>query len=175
MDSRLTPLQRDLLAAFHGERALSDACTELGATIERLQTAPDSRRRLVQRRGESLVVDLVRDRLPQIVGEKPSVGLVRIDPPEEILVNKLCALLSRNEPRDLVDVAVLEARGHSLESALASVERKEAGFSPGQLAWVLESAAIGEDTPLPEGWSKDRLGAFRRALIDRLKRLSFPG
>ena len=45
-----------------GEAALRDAAASLGASIERVRTAPEFRRRVVRRAGESVVVDLVRDR-----------------------------------------------------------------------------------------------------------------
>jgi hypothetical protein len=48
------------------------------------------------------------ERVAQIVSDKPVIGIVAVDPPEEILANKLCALLGRAEIRDLVDVRALE-------------------------------------------------------------------
>ena len=53
------------------------------------------------------MIDLVRERVVQMVEEKPVIGGIRARPPEEILANKLCALLSRSEIRDLVDVREL--------------------------------------------------------------------
>jgi Nucleotidyl transferase AbiEii toxin, Type IV TA system len=60
-----------------------------------------------------------------------------VDTPQEILVNKLCALLGRAEIRDLVDVQWLLRAGTDLQKALADAPRKDAGFSPLTLAWVL--------------------------------------
>ena len=73
---------------------------ELGASIEALQTYPDFRCYLLRRGGETVVVDLVRDLSPQLYDEKRVVNGIRIDPPEEILANKLCTFLSRAEFRD---------------------------------------------------------------------------
>jgi hypothetical protein len=73
--SRLTPLQLALLEAFF-----------------RRSTSPDFRRLLVSGRDESLVVDLVLDRAPQIHEDKLVIGTIRIDPIDEIFANKLCAL-----------------------------------------------------------------------------------
>jgi hypothetical protein len=65
-----------------------------------------------------------------------------VDQPHEILVTKLCALLGRSELRDLEDVrALLDAEG-DLARALADAPRKEAGFSPVTLAWVLEQLPV---------------------------------
>jgi hypothetical protein len=49
------------------------------------RTSPDFRRLLVSGRDESLVVDLVFERAPQIHTEKPVIGSVRVDPIEEIV------------------------------------------------------------------------------------------
>ena len=65
-----------------------------------------------------------------------------MDPPHEILVSKLCALRSRSELRDLEDVRALLASGGDLARALADAPRKEAGFSPVTLAWVVEQLPV---------------------------------
>jgi hypothetical protein len=73
---------------------------------------------------------------------------VRVDPPEEILANKLCTLLSRSELRDLVDVYALEQAGFRVEDALPLAEKKDGGLTPAQLAWVLSQIDL---TSLPPG------------------------
>ena len=40
----------------------------------------------------------------QLEGEKRKINEIRIDSPEEIVANKLCAFLSRSEVKNLVDV-----------------------------------------------------------------------
>jgi hypothetical protein len=65
-----------------GDRALDEVCRALGAVVEKTQTTPDFRRRVVRRGGDAVVVDLVRDRVPQLVSDKPEVRGVRVDPPE---------------------------------------------------------------------------------------------
>jgi hypothetical protein len=131
-----------------GERALALAADALGATIEKIQTAPDFRRRIVRRGEEAVVVDLVRDRAPQGPLPKQIFGDIRVDPPQEILANKLCTLLSRSELRDLIDVYALERAGFRVEDALPLAEKKDAGLTPAQLAWVLSQIDL---TSLPEG------------------------
>jgi hypothetical protein len=84
-------------------------------------------------------------RVYQLVPDKPVVDGVRVDPPEEILANKLCALLSRAEVRDLVDVYMLERTGLRAEDALDAAMRKDGGATAAQLAWVLSQITIGED------------------------------
>ncbi|MCU0918692.1 MAG: nucleotidyl transferase AbiEii/AbiGii toxin family protein, partial [Planctomycetes bacterium] len=98
-------------AIDEGEVALLAAARDVGATVEHVQTAPDFRRRLVRRENQSVIVDLVSDSAPQGPQPKNRFGGVRVDPPEEILANKLCALFSRAELRDPLDVLVLERAG----------------------------------------------------------------
>ncbi len=69
-------------------------------------------------------------------------GRLTSDPPHEILVAKLCAILSRSELRDLEDVRALLDAGGDLVRALADAPRKDAGYSPVTLAWVLEQLPI---------------------------------
>ncbi len=120
-----------------GELALREAAGAIGADVETVQTAPDFRRRLVRRAGESVVVDLVFDGSPQGEQTKQSFGEVRVDPPGEVLANELCALLSRAEVRDLVDVrpaaagldrARLSSRTGTAESSAGTVIPAEAGI-----------------------------------------------
>lgn len=131
-----------------GEQALALMADELGATVEKIQTTPDFRRRIVRRGEEAVVIDLVHERAPQGPLPKQRIGHIQVDPPQEILANKLCALLSRSELRDLVDVFALERAGLRVEDALPLAEKKDAGLTPAQLAWVLSQI----DLPsLPEG------------------------
>ncbi len=211
--SRLTPLQREILAEFfkqenrfyltggaalagyhlghrdthdldlftpdkrldEGGRKLHQVALDLGASVEAIQTAPDFRRILLRRGDDGVIVDLVHDPTPQRMAEKPVHGGVRVDPPEEIMSNKLCALLSRAELRDLVDVMALEQAGYSVESALPAAARKDMGFSPAQLAWVLSQINLGDDIVLPGGGGLGPLRDFLRELTSRLTRFALPG
>lgn len=157
-----------------GVEALGNAASELGASLEPLRTSPSHLRFLARRGAESVVVDLVRDRSPQLVPVKPLHGSIRVDPPEEIFANKLCTLLSRAELRDLVDVRALERSGLSLEDALRGAQRKDLGLTPGQLAWVLSEIEIGPDAEPPGGVSAQDLRSYAEDLVSRLARLSMP-
>jgi predicted nucleotidyltransferase component of viral defense system len=157
-----------------GVSALTVVAREIGASIEPLRTSPDFRRFLLKRGSEGVVVDLVRDLAPQIFPEKSLFGSIRVDPPEEILANKLCTLLSRAEIRDLVDVWALETRGYSIETALKQASMKDAGLTPGQLAWVLSQIEIGDDAVPPGGLSARELREYLHNLRDRLAGQAFP-
>jgi len=157
-----------------GDGALVRAASEIGATVENLQTSPEFRRRLVRKGDDAVVVDLVHDRTPQLVADKPLVGNIRVDTPGEILANKLCALLSRAEIRDLVDVRALEAAGYGVEAALPAAMRKDGGLTPAQLAWVLSQIEIPAGADVPGEVEPEELARYARALRARLARLAFP-
>ena len=157
-----------------GSHRLQVVARQMDAEIESLRTSPDFRRYLVRRGEEAAVVDLVYDRAPQLCPEKRSVGQLRIDPPEEILANKLCTLLSRAEVRDLVDVRALERAGYPVESVLDLASRKDGGLTPGQLAWVLSEIEVGDDAQIPGGVSPAELRAFLEDLQGRLAAQAYP-
>lgn len=151
-----------------------DVARSLDATVESIQTSPDFRRLLVRRETEAVVVDLVREYVFQLEPVKREIGGIRIDSPEEILANKLCALLSRTEIRDLVDAQALEKAGFNLKDALRAAAKKDTGLSPAQLAWVLNQMDFGDDTQLPNDVSIDELRDYTNDLIRRLRQLAYP-
>jgi predicted nucleotidyltransferase component of viral defense system len=158
-----------------GERTLREIASELELEIESVRRDPAFHRFLVRRRqdAEALVVDLVRDDVPQLAAKRIVSG-IRIDSAEEILANKLCTLLSRVEVRDLVDVMALQQSGLDPIAAVWPASRKDAGMTPSQLAWVLSSFPIPEDKALPGEVSPAELSAFRDDLIRRLATAAFP-
>jgi hypothetical protein len=120
------------------------------------------------------LVDLVRDRAPQIYAEKLDRDGVLVDLPAEILANKLCTLLSRGKVRDLVDVLFLERSGLRVEDALVPASSKDGGLTPAQLAWVLSQITVGSDARIPAGVTPVELRAFLEDLVSRLTRLAYP-
>ena len=158
-----------------GEAALRAVATRLGATVKNVQTEPALRRRVRQRGEERVVVNLVVEQVVQGYPNKPFVGDIRIDPPEEILANKLCALLSRSEVRDLIDVLLLERAGFSVDDALKLAMRKDGGLTSASLAWVLSEIQIGDNARIPAGISPHELRMFVADLVERLTRMAYPG
>lgn len=157
-----------------GASALAEAARELGAGMETVRNYPGFRRFLLRRGSSSVVVELVWDLAPQIVPDKPLIGSIRVDPPQEILANKLCTLLSRAEVRDLVDVRALEKAGYAIEEHMASAQQKDGGLTPGQLAWVLSQIEIGEEAVVPGDVTADELRQYLNDLKSRLTKLAFP-
>jgi predicted nucleotidyltransferase component of viral defense system len=158
-----------------GDTALSAAAREVGGTVEKIQTSPTFYRRLVRRGDESIVVDLVQDDTLAGGSQKMKFGAVIVDPPDEILANKLCTLLSRAELRDLIDVSALDAAGFSIEHAIARAQEKDGGLTPAQLAWVLSQVTIGDDAILPAGVDAKQLRRFLTSLQSRLAKMGYPG
>ena len=84
------------------------------------------------------------------------------------MANKLCALLSRSEIRDLVDVRELEIAGFSLENAFEVAKKKDTGLTPSQLAWVLNDIKFGNDLILPNKLSVAELRDYLQNLIAKI-------
>ena len=83
----------------------------------------------------ALKVECVND-VPSHIGEiqeHPVLG--RLDSPENILANKISALIGRDESKDLVDVWGLCCRtGLSIKNAITDASSKSAGIYPPDLA-----------------------------------------
>jgi hypothetical protein len=158
-----------------GLAMVTEIARQWGASLEAIHTSPDFRRLLLRRGAEAVVIDLVRERVQQMIPEKPLISGIRIDPPEEILANKLCTLLERAEIRDLVDVRALELVGCRVEDALPFAALKDTGLTPAQLSWVLNQIELGDDLVPPGNVSTQELGRYLGDLIARLARMGFPG
>lgn len=95
--------------------------------------------RLVLARGDvPLKIEMVND-VPAHVGtisNHPLLG--RLDSAENILANKISALVDREQPKDLADIWGFCCRlGLSLESALEGAQSKAAGIFPVDVARLL--------------------------------------
>lgn len=156
-----------------GRRALAAAAEALGGTVESLRAWPEFHRALVRRGEESVVVDLVVDRAPDVAPPETGPDGILLHSLREIAANKICALLGRAELRDLVDLREILSRGLDLQQVLADAERKDGGVSPATLAWLLDGVRIGPEAD-PPGVTAADLERFRRELVLRLRRTSLP-
>jgi hypothetical protein len=156
-----------------GAEALHEASAEIGATVSVITDAPEFKRYLISRAPEAIEVDLVRDRHP-LMAPKAVIDGITVDPPEEILANKLTpSVVTRGEPRDIVDIWHLEKLGLRVEDALPGAMRKEV-FTAAELSQYLSRWTIGDDTPVPGGLTVEQLRAYVRQLSDRLAIQAFP-
>lgn len=99
-------------------------------------------RLLAQQANADLKIELIND-VPARVGAiqvHPVLG--RIDSRENILANKLTALIGRDEPKDLADVWGFCCQSDlSITAAIRDAESKAAGIFPPDLARVLDSVS----------------------------------
>ena len=159
-------------AMADSDRFVRAAAATIGAAVKPVQSHPDFRRYLVRDAAESMIVDVVLDRAPQL---RPKVdrGGVRTDSVEEIAANKICALVGRLEVRDLVDLYCLERAGFKVEDFLQDAMQKDGGVTPATIAWILSGLSVPAE--LPGGLSPEGLREFLRDLEARMRRLAVPG
>ena len=176
---------RDLDLFWHTLQQLPDLrqvverLASAGFDVAVLRTTPAFVQLRVSAGPEVTVVDLVAD--PVSVIEAPQLVRVDgaeifVDTPYEILINKLCALLSRAEFRDLVDLEALIAEGLDWKGALRRAEEKDGGFSSATLGWVLKDMPVrilGRAAGAEEEAIRKAL-VFRDSLVQDLARLSRP-
>ncbi len=154
-------------------RTVEAALGSDGLAVRVLQTSPTFCRLNVSEGEAACVVDLVAEPgspLEPPVTVRVSGTVLSVDSPHEILVTKLCTLLSRAEIRDLVDVQGLLGAGGDFDRALADAPRKDAGFSPLTLSWVLKTTEF-RSMAKALGWKKEEVEAlerFRDSLIQKL-------
>lgn len=116
----------------------------------------------------ALKVEMVND-VPSHLGEiqqHPVLG--RVDSPENILANKITALIDREEPKDLADIWGFCGKiGLPLQAALENAGSKAAGIFPADVARLLCTASAEDwrlirwiEAPDPEKFVSDlnRLG-----------------
>ncbi|MFZ5875099.1 MAG: nucleotidyl transferase AbiEii/AbiGii toxin family protein [Nitrospirota bacterium] len=109
--------------------------------IDVIQKDAQFARLSLQAKDVVLKVDLVND-VPSHLGDiRPHPVLGRIDSPENILANKVTAVIDRHEPKDLADIwGFCRLMGLSLDHALTDAHSKAAGLFPADLARVLCAA-----------------------------------
>lgn len=178
---------RDLDLFWHARSELGSLGKEVtrilkraGLAVEAAQTAPAFERLRVSDGREDLILDLVAESVPTI--EAPAATTIAgtrilVDTPHEILVNKLCTLLHRKELRDLRDVRELLRRDGDLERALGDAPRKDGGFSPLMVAWILRGTSVQDMAPVGALTSEElaELVLFKDELVGRLTRAASPG
>jgi hypothetical protein len=162
-------------AAFERSRfVLADVAAAVGAVLDVRQDAPGFRRVVLSRGDEGLVVDLVKDVSAQLHPDKLERDRIVVDPADEILANKLTAIVGRAEKRDLIDVMLLERAGYSIEAALPAALAKDGGCTPATLAWLLSEVKIPDGIELPAGVPPAELRTYLAELIRRLLVLAAP-
>jgi hypothetical protein len=170
---------RDLDLFFHHERGLGSiivdathALQAAGMSVTGLHTSATFAQLDVRSGAESVVVDLVADPTPITEPAQPFVvgsATIMVETPHQLLVNKLCALLSRSELRDLVDVRALVEFGGDLIRALRDCPGQDAGFSPLTFAWGAQGLPV-RRVAAAQGWRDEDIDALERFRDDLVSR-----
>lgn len=88
--------------------------------------------------GISLKIELINDVPAHVGGLRMDRVLGRLDSPENILANKITAVIDRNEPKDLADIWGFCCRyGLPIAAAIEDASSKAAGIFAADLARVL--------------------------------------
>ncbi|HET9623219.1 MAG TPA: nucleotidyl transferase AbiEii/AbiGii toxin family protein [Kofleriaceae bacterium] len=177
---------RDLDLFFHHQQALGSLVSEAtqalqaaGLAVAPVRTTAMFAQLDVRRDGESTVIDLVADPTPIAEPAQPVViegATILVETPHQLLVNKLCALLSRSEVRDLVDIQVLVDAGADLARALHDCPGQDAGFSPIAFAWGAQNLPL-RRIAAAQGWPEAEIAAleqFRQVLVERVMAAARP-
>jgi len=125
--------------------------------------ARDFKRLLIKVEGSELKLDFVADRV-QRIGLPTKIDGVYVDTVRNILSNKLCAVLGRDEGRDIADILhISKARKFSWDVILNEAQLKE-GFQIEDLLYRLDTFPVKmlETVPFVEAVS---LGAYAEELV----------
>ena len=122
-----------------GTPALNEAASQVGATLEALRTTPHFRRFQATRGDEDTLIDLVWKSVPAVhpPTELPDFT-IKVDTPEELAVNKVCAIVGRAEPRDLADLCFLANQDVDIDQAVSQAPQKDSGIGKDTLLMTLQ-------------------------------------
>lgn len=154
-------------------RSLPEVARRSGATASVVRDAGGHVRATLETQDQRLELDIVHESLPDL-DEPVVVESILVESLLDLRASKLTCILSRSEPRDLVDLMFLDRAGHPPELDLEHALKKDAGLDPSILAWLLKDFPV---EPLPQmidPFTTDDLSEFRRQLAERLKALAQP-
>jgi hypothetical protein len=155
-------------------RALPDIGLANDMPVSVVRDAGSFVRARLQLSSHSIELDVIFEPVPDLENAPPPIDGIVLESLTDLRANKLTCILSRSEPRDLVDLFFLDRAGYPPEQDLALALRKDAGLDPGVIAWLLGQFPL---EPLPIMLvpldSKD-LRAFRDDLSRRFRRLAVP-
>ena len=156
---------------------LASWCDDQELQLSQNRSFKTYRRYVVVDGAAQAIVDLVHDPVPQTISieRKPLHGGLRIDSIEDIVANKLSALLGRCETKDLVDVFFLAKAGHEPLGHLEAARHRDGGLEPATLAYVLHQMPIElSELLLVQNLTKEQLESFRDELVGQLEKMACP-
>jgi hypothetical protein len=116
---------------------VADTAARLNATVASLQTAPQFHRYRLSRNEEAVIVDFVKEVVPQISEVKNKFDGIVVDTLDDIAANKICTVVSRAEIKDYIDLYFLARAGYPLENSIQPAQQKDAGVSQAMVAFLL--------------------------------------
>lgn len=155
--------------------ALADAAADVGARVSFRRDERTHVRAELALSDRTLELDVVHDSLTDLEPPPPPIDGVIIDSLADMRASKLTCLLSRSEPRDLVDVLFLERAGFTPEADFALALKKDAGMDPGVLAWLLRDYPVRPMPIMLTPLTSDELERYRDDLRERFKRIATDG
>jgi len=121
---------------------------------------------------EQLKIEMIND-VPSHIGDIVNHStLGRLDSPENILANKITALVDRAHPKDVADIFFLLRDGLSLRQALLDADSKAAGITPLLVARILDEfpyqqlSAVNWIAPIDPVEIKSRLQAVALTIAE---------
>lgn len=174
-------LSADLDLFFHDKMAHREAvkllpsiADEASTRVSLLRDAGTFVRGRLQFDEDSLELDLVFDPVPDVQPPPGEIEGVLVESLADLRANKLTCILSRSEPRDLVDLLFLDRAGFPPERDMELGLQKDGGLDPGILAWLLTQFPV---QPLPRmlvPLTTEELREFRDELAKRFRHLAVP-
>jgi len=151
---------------------LGDVAAEVSGRVELRLDAGTYVRAELTLPDHALELDVVFEAVPDIESPPQKLEGLSIESLADLRASKLTCLLSRSEPRDLVDVLFLERSGYRPEEDFELALRKDAGMDPGILAWLLNDFPTEPMPIMLLPLERDELLAYRDELRDRFKRMA---
>lgn len=152
-------------------RVLPAATSDIGA-VSVVTSSPTFVRCVLTGGPARLELDLVHDATPRLDSTASSLEGIALEPLADMRAAKITCLLSRSEPRDLVDLLFLERAGYRVDADLPLALKKDAGIDPATLAWLLKEFPTAPMPEMLQPLDETELGAFKRELAERLRRLA---
>jgi len=154
---------------------VADTGARLKASINSLQTAPQFHRYRIFRNQESVIVDFVKEVVPQIFTVKNRFDGIVVDTLNDITANKVCTVVSRAEIKDYIDLYFLARAGYPLEEFIRPAQQKDAGVSQAMVAYLLSEFRLSKVpdfmiAPLP----LEEVREYFQSLARKLAVESFP-
>ncbi len=148
---------------------LPDAAAEACVSLTILRDVGHLVRGRIEADDMAIEVDVVHEPTVDIEPPPSPIEGIVVESLTDLRASKLTCILSRSEPRDLVDLYFLDRAGFPPDQDLEIALRKDTGIDPGVLAWLLSQFPV---EPLPrmlEPLDAHELKQFRDKLAKRLR------